>query len=145
MPLSDRDRVERQVLRHLIFHARSPVRLRADEESCRAFDCDGVRELAFRLADMHEADLFRILPGQGPAGDVPGPPAPPSDRPRRSERRSRVEQAFLHGLSVMVTSEGIQHFTRLRRKTSEVRLSDWQKREPARDAGGWSRGERPEA
>ena len=141
MPLSERDRVERQVLRHLIFHARSPVLLRADPETCRSFECDGVEELASRLADMHESDLFRILPVQGENGDPLGPPAARSDKCRRAERRKRIEKGFLFGLPVMVTSEGIQRLQELRKKTSEIRLEDWQKTGPGADAGTWTRGE----
>jgi hypothetical protein len=140
MPLSEGERVERQVLRHLIFHARTPVILRADAETCRAFECGGAEELASRLADMHENDLFRILPAQGEAGDPLGPPVAKSDTVRRAERRRRIEKAFLFGLSVLVTSEGIRRLKDLRKKTTQVRLEDWRKTGPETDAGRWVRG-----
>lgn len=140
MPLSARERVERQVLRHLIFHARSPVILRADEETAKTFECSSAEDLAGRLADMHESDLFRVLPGRGENGDLLGPPAAPSDRERRAERKGRIERAFFSGLTVMVTSEGIQHFDRLRKKTTELRLAEWRKESRPADSGSWTRG-----
>jgi hypothetical protein len=140
MPLSETERVERLVLRHLIFHARSPVILRADAETCRSFECGGAEELASHLADMHENDLFRILPAQGEAGDPLGPPVAKSDTTRRAERRKRIEMSFLFGLPVMVTSEGIRRLKELRKKTTQVRIEDWRETGPGADAGRWVRG-----
>lgn len=128
MPLSEKDRVERQVLRYLNFHPRSGVPLTADGESCERFECGDAALLLNTLTDMYTRNLFRLLPAPGRWGDehasdslLPGRPSPVAEELRRA-----LERAIRAGASAMITSEGMRRYTELRSETREIRQADWQ-------------------
>lgn len=137
MPVSAKDRIERNVLRHLSFHARSPVLLRADRPGAEFFECgdQDLGDLAARLVSMFERQLFRLLPTPDLDAQLIGP-AGGSPRNRLTpEMRDHLARAFRDGVSVMVTSRGTQRLDELRRKTSRIRLADWQRDKPESDGG----------
>ncbi|MHC5037637.1 MAG: hypothetical protein ACYTHM_10010 [Planctomycetota bacterium] len=135
MPLSDRDRVERQVLRYLLFHERSPVLLVADREASKGFDAPDPAFLVETLSSMYTRNLFRILPSPAPPG---GDPKEPREK-GGARPPGWFKATFQSGTSVMITSEGKRRFAELRHHTRKIRQADWQETQGSRERGSWVR------
>ena len=140
MPLSEKDRAERQVLRYLLFHERSPVVLRADAKTAREFECPDERFLLDLLTDMIYRNLFYIHPApraatpaaaksRASAGEVLMGASVPAD----------ARRGLLEGVLAMITSGGKKRYQDLRSATSSLRQAEWLQREAAGEAGGWMR------
>lgn len=141
MPLNEKDRIEKQVLRYLHFHERSAVPLAGDTEAALRFEVADTEALVGALSDMFSRNLFRILPPPASAretveraGFAGEGPAEPGLRFRK-----RLEESLRAGVNAMITSEGKRRYSELRTATTAIRQEDWQKAHDPSEPGAWVR------
>ncbi|GEM_PF-3136531 len=140
MPLSEKDRVERQVLRYLHFHRRSPVPLRCDDASSAGFGCRDQAHFLPLLEDMHARNLFRILPSPGRTVEAVKAMLEEVSEPAASIEETSVFRRMLEaGVLAMITTEGEKRWRDLKKTTSKVRLHEYLREENASEPGTWIR------
>jgi len=141
VPLSEKARLEKKILRFLQFHERSPVGVTGDPETCARFSCPDSASFARLLGDMASRNLLRVLPPPVKASDALNAAGALEGTGARGAplSRDRLVSALEDGIRVMITSEGKRRYSELRSATSKIRQDDWQEERRPAGPGAWVR------